>query len=49
MGDISVEANEKPSDVYTTRKSTLIGYVFGVSCPTQCQRYADFCISLGVE
>jgi hypothetical protein len=27
MGDISVEANEKPSNEYTTRKSTLIGYV----------------------
>ena len=27
MGNISVEANEKPSNVYTTRKSTLIGYV----------------------
>ena len=30
MGDISVEgasSNEKVSNVYTTRKSTLIGYV----------------------
>jgi len=27
MGDISVTSDEKPSNVYTTRKSTLIGYV----------------------
>lgn len=27
MGDISVEANEKPSNEYTTRKSTLIGMI----------------------
>jgi len=27
MGDISVDGNEKPTNVYTTRKSTLIGMI----------------------